>query len=201
MPLLRPTPRAQVLLAILLLLTSTFLIASYPSTPAFPTFKPEPGFKYHSDVVEGQPKRIAIIGAGASGSSAAWFLSRAGRVMKERTGREVIGEITVFERDQRVGGREFNSRFVAGELVETDAKGLLLYTLMEMRDYEHKKWGLVSLLRRIDIWSKLPRYAFSRPGTMVIDVKHFGLEVVDPDFGDAGLGIWVCLSSDLGWTC
>jgi prenylcysteine oxidase/farnesylcysteine lyase len=106
MPLLRPTPKVQVLLAILLLLTSTYLIASYPSTPAFPTFKPEPDFKYHSDVVEGEPKRIAIIGAGASGSAAAWFLSRAGRVMKERTGREVIGEITVFERDERVGGRE-----------------------------------------------------------------------------------------------
>jgi prenylcysteine oxidase/farnesylcysteine lyase len=109
MPSLRLTPRAQVLLAILLLLTSTYLIASYPSTPAFPTFKPEPDFKYHSGVIEGEPKRIAIIGAGASGSSAAWFLSRADRVMKERTGREVIGEITVFERDERVGGRKSNS--------------------------------------------------------------------------------------------
>jgi prenylcysteine oxidase/farnesylcysteine lyase len=114
MPLLRPTPRVQVLLAILLLLTSTYLIASYPSTPAFPTFRPEPDFKYQSDVVEGEPKRIAIIGAGASGSAAAWFLSRAGRVMKERTGREVVGEITVFERDERVGGRESGSRFVFG---------------------------------------------------------------------------------------
>jgi prenylcysteine oxidase/farnesylcysteine lyase len=109
MPLLRPTPKVQVLLAILLLLTSTYLIASYPSTPAFPTFKTEPDFIYQSNVVEGEPKKIAIIGAGASGSSAAWFLSRAGRVMKERTGREVIGEITVFERDERVGGRK--SRF------------------------------------------------------------------------------------------
>jgi prenylcysteine oxidase/farnesylcysteine lyase len=114
MPLLRPTPKVQVLLAILLLLTSTYLIASYPSTPAFPTFKPEPDFKYHSDVVGGEPKRIAVIGAGAGGSAAAWFLSRAGRVMKERTGREVIGEITVFERDERVGGRESRYRFVLG---------------------------------------------------------------------------------------
>jgi prenylcysteine oxidase/farnesylcysteine lyase len=106
MPLLRPTPKVQVLLAILFLLTSTYLIASYPSTTAFPTFKTEPDFKYQSNVVEGESKRIAIIGAGASGSSAAWFLSRVGRVMKERTGREVIGEITVFERDERVGGRK-----------------------------------------------------------------------------------------------
>ena len=96
-------------MAILLLLTSTWLIASYPSTPAFPTFRPEPEFKYHSGLVEGEAKRIAIIGAGASGSSAAWFLSRAGRVMKERTGREVMGEITVFERDERVGGRKSGS--------------------------------------------------------------------------------------------
>jgi hypothetical protein len=106
MPYLRPNPRAQVFIAIVFLLTSTYLIASYPSTPAFPTFKPEPDFKYHSDAVEGEPKRIAIIGAGASGSAAAWFLSRAGRVMKERTGRELIGEITVLERDERVGGRK-----------------------------------------------------------------------------------------------
>jgi len=148
MPLLRPTPRAQILLAILLLLTSTYLIASYPSTPAFPTFKPEPDFRYQSDVVEGEPKRIAIIGAGASGSSAAWFLSRAGRVMKERTGREVIGEITVFERDERVGGRESRSRFVLGGI---DKKELLLCTHMEMRDYEHRRWELVSLSRRIGI--------------------------------------------------
>ena len=109
MPLLRPTPKVQVLLAILLLLTSTYLIASYPSPPAFPTFKPEPDFKYHSDVVEGEPKRIAIIGAGASGSAAAWFLSRAGRVMKDRSGKEGIREITVFEKDERVGGRKSNS--------------------------------------------------------------------------------------------
>lgn len=110
MPLLRPTPRAQVLLAILLLIASTYLIASYPSTPAFPTFKPEPDFGYHSGVVEGEPKKIAIIGAGASGSAAAWFLSRAGKVMKERTGKEVIGGITVFERDERVGGRKSTTR-------------------------------------------------------------------------------------------
>jgi NADPH-dependent 2,4-dienoyl-CoA reductase/sulfur reductase-like enzyme len=148
MPLLRPTPRAQVLLAILLLLTSTYLIASYPSTPAFPTFKAEPEFKYHSDAVGGEPKKVAIIGAGASGGSAAWFLSRAGRVMKERTGREAIGEITVFERDERVGGRESRSRFV---LRGTDQKELLLYTLMEMRDYEHRRLGLVSLSTRIGI--------------------------------------------------
>jgi hypothetical protein len=64
---------------------------------------------------------------------------------------------------------------------------------MEMRDYEHKRLELVSLSRRIGIWSKLLGYAFSRPGMMIVDVKHFGLELVDPDFGDAGLGIWVRL--------
>lgn len=105
MPLLRPTPRVQVLLAIILLITSTYLIAHYPSNPSFPSFPNEPGFTYDAGVIEGEPKKIAIIGAGASGSAAAWFLSRAGRVMKNRTGKEVIGEITVFERDERIGGR------------------------------------------------------------------------------------------------
>lgn len=105
MPLRRLSPRLQVLLVILLLTTATYLIASYPSTEHFPTFPAEPNFTYQSGIAEGEPKRIAVIGAGASGSSAAWFLSRAGRVMKERTGQEVIGEITVFERDDRIGGR------------------------------------------------------------------------------------------------
>lgn len=105
MAILRFTPRVQVLLAVLLLTSATYLIASYPSSSSFPLFPVEPGFTYKSEPIDGEPKKIAIIGAGASGSAAAWFLSRAGRVMKERTGQEVLGEITVFERDTRIGGR------------------------------------------------------------------------------------------------
>jgi hypothetical protein len=157
MPFLRPTPRVQVLLAILLLITATYLIGSYPSTPSFPTFPQETGFTYEAGVIVGEPKRIAIIGAGASGSTAAWFLSRAGRVMKERTGKELIEEITVFERDDRIGGRK---SLTASEREAANEKERLLYIRMEMRDYELKKWVLVSLSRRIDIWSKLPRCAF-----------------------------------------
>lgn len=124
MPLLRPTPKIQVLLAIFLLITSTYLIASYPSSPAFPTFDAEPNFTYQSGEIAGKPKRIAIIGAGASGSAAAWFLSRAGRVMKERTGREVIGEITVLERDDRIGGRRLCSSADSTQLIQRDDHGL-----------------------------------------------------------------------------
>jgi prenylcysteine oxidase/farnesylcysteine lyase len=99
----RPGPRLQVLAAILFLTISTYLIASYPS----PTFRQEQGYTYHTHPHADQGlKRVAIIGAGASGSSAAWFLARAGRVMSERMGREVLGEITVFESDTRVGGSE-----------------------------------------------------------------------------------------------
>jgi prenylcysteine oxidase/farnesylcysteine lyase len=56
-----------------------------------------------------RPKRIAIVGAGASGSSAAFFMRRAGRTMEQRTRREageLIGEVVVFERENYVGGSE-----------------------------------------------------------------------------------------------
>jgi prenylcysteine oxidase/farnesylcysteine lyase len=113
MPFPRPTLRVQVLIAVLFLTLSTYLIASYPTTPSFPTFPPDSRFTYPTDAHHGAvaqvgSKRVAIIGAGASGSSAAWFLSRAGRVMKDRMGKEVLGDITVFERDDRIGGRKYS---------------------------------------------------------------------------------------------
>lgn len=55
-----------------------------------------------------RPKRVAIVGAGASGSAAAWFLRRAGRIVEQRLGVEggsILGEIVVFERESYVGGR------------------------------------------------------------------------------------------------
>jgi prenylcysteine oxidase/farnesylcysteine lyase len=58
---------------------------------------------------QGAPKRVAIIGAGASGSAAAFFLRRAARIAEKRAGLEegeLLGDIIVFEKDDRVGGRE-----------------------------------------------------------------------------------------------
>jgi ketol-acid reductoisomerase len=56
-----------------------------------------------------RPKRVAIVGAGASGSAAAFFLRRAARIMEERIGaREgaMLGEVVVVDKEGYVGGRE-----------------------------------------------------------------------------------------------
>ena len=84
------------------------------SRPSFPTFDDEE-WTYGGDAHFGaanqtRGKRVAIIGAGASGSSAAWFLSRAGKIVEERLGKDkgaVLEEIVVFEKSDYVGGREF----------------------------------------------------------------------------------------------
>jgi prenylcysteine oxidase/farnesylcysteine lyase len=109
--MLKSRPRIQLLLTITVLVALTYFLAQVPDGSSFPTFPPEPDFAYPRDahpgaVAQGVPKRVAIIGAGASGSAAAFFLSRAGDVMRNRVGKGVLGEITVFERDDRVGGRE-----------------------------------------------------------------------------------------------
>lgn len=52
-----------------------------------------------------RPKRIAIIGGGPGGTSTAYFLSRANEKLQD-AGRGNEGfEITLFERDERIGGR------------------------------------------------------------------------------------------------
>lgn len=56
-------------------------------------------------------KRIAIVGAGASGSSAAFFLRRAANVIERRAGlaeSTLIGDILVYEKEGYVGGRMYN---------------------------------------------------------------------------------------------
>ena len=60
--------------------------------------------------MQDRPKRVAIIGAGASGSAAAFFMRRAGRIMEQRIGvleGRLLGEIVVFDREDYVGGREW----------------------------------------------------------------------------------------------
>ncbi|WVF66428.1 hypothetical protein IAT40_001168 [Kwoniella sp. CBS 6097] len=55
-----------------------------------------------------RPKRVAIIGAGASGTSAAFFLRRAATVAEKRLssdGGKLLGDIVVFDKEDYVGGR------------------------------------------------------------------------------------------------
>ena len=55
------------------------------------------------------PKRVAIVGAGASGSAAAFFLRRAARIMEERIGvpeGQLLGDVVVVDKEAYVGGRK-----------------------------------------------------------------------------------------------
>lgn len=69
-------------------------------------------YGYPADQVvfaQAKPKRVAIVGAGASGSAAAFFLRRAARVAEKRAGvesGELLGEIVVYEQEDYVGGRK-----------------------------------------------------------------------------------------------
>jgi prenylcysteine oxidase/farnesylcysteine lyase len=58
---------------------------------------------------QNEAKRVAIVGAGASGAAAAFFLRRAARVAEKRAGLmegELLGEVVVYETADWVGGRE-----------------------------------------------------------------------------------------------
>lgn len=62
---------------------------------------------HHAAITQLRPKRVAIIGAGASGSSAAFFLRRAARTMAERIDVDpdrLVNDIVVFDREARPGG-------------------------------------------------------------------------------------------------
>ncbi|TXT07375.1 hypothetical protein VHUM_03095 [Vanrija humicola] len=53
-------------------------------------------------------KRVAVVGAGASGSSAAWFLTRAARIAEARAGLEagaLLAPVVVYDKEDYVGGR------------------------------------------------------------------------------------------------
>ena len=99
------------LFAILAILSRPF--SSKSSSSNFPTFPQDdytyPAEPHHKALAQARPKRVAIIGAGASGSGSAFFLRRAGRVMEDRIGvpeGTLLGEIVVFDREGYVGGRE-----------------------------------------------------------------------------------------------
>jgi NADPH-dependent glutamate synthase beta subunit-like oxidoreductase len=52
-----------------------------------------------------RPKKVAIIGAGPGGTSTAYFLSKANEKLASLGKGDEGFEITVFERDERIGGR------------------------------------------------------------------------------------------------
>jgi len=108
--------RARILLFALITLATAYLLSrplGGPSAPhsSFPSFPQDshvyPGEPHAAALNQTRPKRVAIIGAGAGGSSAAWFLSRAGRVVEERLGvgeGSILGEIVVVDKLGHVGG-------------------------------------------------------------------------------------------------
>ncbi|EIW73268.1 hypothetical protein M231_03632 [Tremella mesenterica] len=142
------------------LLSAYFLFPSSHKTPSFPTFpKDEYVYPLAQHVQEQQrPKRVGIVGAGASGSAAAFFLRRAGKVVKDRIGKEVLGEIVVFEKEDYVGGRST--------------------TVFPHSDPRYRPIELGA-----SIFVEANRH-------LVKAAKKFNLTTIDPDFGEAGVGIW-----------
>lgn len=110
--------RPRIILFLALFLTTVYLLGSpfytsFQSESAFRKFTHDPTYIHPADshlhALNSSSKRIAIIGAGASGSSAAWFVDRAAGVVADRLGvdkRELVQEIVVFDRNNYVGGRE-----------------------------------------------------------------------------------------------
>jgi prenylcysteine oxidase/farnesylcysteine lyase len=102
-------PRRRLVLASVL-----FLLVAFGLTRPFSRPEPAPAFP-HEDYtypppthVHARPKRVAVVGAGASGAAAAWFVRRAGRVAERRAGvpeGTLLGEVVVFEQADYIGGR------------------------------------------------------------------------------------------------
>lgn len=107
------------LLAVSLSLTYRFAPSFSSRRSIFPNGKTRPS-EYVIDVdvekLRGQTgKRIAIVGAGASGSAAAFFLRRAANVVERRAGlaeSSLISDIIVYEKEGYVGGRMYSLHVV-----------------------------------------------------------------------------------------
>lgn len=75
----------------------------------------------------GRDERIAVVGGGLSGLTAAWALKRAG-----------FGQVTVFEATERLGGRVHTlDKFVSDKIVEAGA---------ELIGQNHPRWQLLAKL-------------------------------------------------------
>ena len=83
--------------------TSSTQSAAFPKYTDEYTYTPD----VHLHALNSTAKRVAIVGAGASGTSAAWFLNRAAHVVAGRLGvdpSEVLAEIVVIDKNGYVGG-------------------------------------------------------------------------------------------------
>ncbi|WWC85730.1 uncharacterized protein L201_000596 [Kwoniella dendrophila CBS 6074] len=110
---------------------------------------------------EQKARRVAIIGAGASGSSAAFFLKRASRVAESRLGLKegsLLDEVVVFDKEGYIGGRT-----------------TIVYPYND------------TSLRPQEIGATL--FVGSNKN-MMKSVKFFNLTLVEPDINDARVGIW-----------
>jgi prenylcysteine oxidase/farnesylcysteine lyase len=113
--------RTRLLLALIPILILTYLVQpfsppvhSHFRTPTDNVILREQGSQYpadphHAALAQLRPKRILVVGAGAGGSAAAFFLRRAARVMEERIGVDegrLVGDIVVIDKEGYVGGSE-----------------------------------------------------------------------------------------------
>ncbi|KAL1412043.1 hypothetical protein Q8F55_003040 [Vanrija albida] len=108
-----PSGRTALLLALFLALFGVlYFPVLTPAPPQRATHAAHPaagGYEAHQVVfAQPSPKRVAIVGAGASGSAAAWFLSRAARIAEARAGKEpfsLLAPVVVYDKESYVGGR------------------------------------------------------------------------------------------------
>lgn len=116
----------------------------------------------NSGKLQGQNrKRIAIVGAGASGSSAAFFLRRAANVIERRAGlaeSTLIGDILVYEKEGYVGGRTTT-----------------IYPHDDDRARPQELGASIFVDSNVNLMKA---------------VREFNLTLVDPNFGGSGVGIW-----------
>ncbi|BEJ12051.1 hypothetical protein CspHIS471_0205110 [Cutaneotrichosporon sp. HIS471] len=107
-----------------------------------------------------RPRRVAIVGAGASGSAAAFFLSRAAREAESRAGAPhgSLLDIVVYDRADYIGGRT---------------------TVV----YPHGN----TTLRPVELGASI---FVDANLNLVKAAKLFELEIVNPEFDSTGVAIW-----------
>ncbi|WVO14829.1 hypothetical protein L204_102468 [Cryptococcus depauperatus] len=177
---LTATPTRQRLTAISILLLVALVLASKfsPSQSRYLSSTVKLDQQYEvADAVNGQlkPKRVAIVGAGASGSSAAFFLRRAARVAEKR-GKlpkgSLLQEIIVYDKDDHIGGRTTTVHPHGDQRTTPQELGASIFVEANQN--------------------------------LMKAVKTFNLTLTNPGIADSGIGIWdgqqfLFQSSDNEW--